>query len=94
MNVEIIRKQLAKFIEKNDLKPYHLADLSGVSRPAVYKFLAGKGGITLETAIKLIQTTRKSKAWVMENRGDYDNELQDTGDDGEWDQGGDIEEDV
>lgn len=66
MNRTKIIEQLEKFMSKNGLSAYQVADLAGVSRATVYAFLGG-GDIKLDTATKLLSVCAKNKAWVLQN---------------------------
>lgn len=48
-----LKKQIAKYLQNNGLKPYELEDRIGIPRATIYRYLSGQRGMMLATAQKI-----------------------------------------
>lgn len=55
----MLKKTIMKYLKRTGLKPYQLADMAGVPRPTIYRYLKGEREIMLSTAEKLTRIVGK-----------------------------------
>jgi len=53
MDMKTFKQKIKTYLKRKKLKRYELADLAGIPRTCVYRYLSGERGLNLDTAEKI-----------------------------------------